>query len=68
MKRFHYIDENNGEQYDRDAHMEHLKIYGFKCDTCEKYYDFFNIHSIKSNNNECSEFIDLEIICNNCLN
>jgi hypothetical protein len=66
MKRFQYIDENNEERYDSKAHNEYLERYGFKCDMCEKYYEFIDIESITGNDDRCDPFMVLKTTCKKC--
>lgn len=66
MKRFHYIDENNAEQYDRESHLEWLKKYGFKCDTCNEWFELDDIHSITGENESCDVNTLLTTTCVKC--
>ena len=51
--RYHYIDENNEEQLNTD--------YDFLCDYCKDKKPFDDIEYIKSKDNNCIVFTELEI-------
>lgn len=56
--RYHFINENNEEELDKDA--------DFICDYCYEEKTFFELEHIKAKDDNCDFMTQLDIKCKNC--